>query len=260
MKDGNRIPAVGLGTWNLRGAECRRVVKTALKLGYRHIDTAELYGNEEDIGAAIKDFDRSKIFVTSKVRGENLGYDDVLEACNRSLDALGTGYLDFYLIHWPVEEVPLEETLKALRKLLDEGKIRGAGVSNFGRSLLKTALKMADFPIAVNQVEFHPYRYRKNLLDFCKKSDVVVTAYSPLGVGRLLEDAAINEVAARNSRTAAQVCLRWSLQKGVAVIPKASSEKHLKENLGIFSWSLSEQDMKRLDSLTKNKSAGKRGK
>jgi len=260
MKDGNRIPSVGLGTWSLKGAECRRVVKMALKLGYRHIDTAEMYGNEADIGAAMKDFDRSKIFVTSKVRGENLRYDDVIEACNRSLDALGTGYLDLYLIHWPVEEVPLEETLKAFRKLLDEGKIKSAGVSNFDKNLLETALKMADFPITVNQVEFHPYKYRKNLLDFCKDSDVVVTAYSPLGVGKLLQDKVINEVAARYNMTAAQVCLRWSLQKGVVVIPKASSEAHLKENLDIFSWSLSEQDMKKLDSLTKSKNTRKRRK
>jgi diketogulonate reductase-like aldo/keto reductase len=260
MKDGNRIPAVGLGTWSLKGAECRRVVKMALKLGYRHIDTAELYGNEMDIGAAIKDFDRSKIFVTSKVRGENLRYDDAIEACNRSLDELGTEYIDLYLIHWPVEEVPLEETLKAFRKLLTEGKIKSAGVSNFDKNLLETALKMADFPIAANQVEFHPYRYRKNLLDFCKDSGLVVTAYSPLGVGRLLQDSAINEVAARYNRTAAQVCLRWSLQKGVVVIPKASSGEHLKDNLDIYGWSLMGEDVNKLDSLTKDKRAGKRGK
>ena len=132
----------------------------------------------------------------------------MIRACSRSLDALGTGYLDLYLIHWPVEEVPLEETLNAFRKLLNEGKIKSAGVSNFDRNLPKTVLEMADFPIAVNQVEFHPYRYRKNLLDFCKDSGVVVTAYSPLGVGRLLPDTMIREVAARYNRTAAQVCLR----------------------------------------------------
>ena len=260
MKDGNRIPAVGLGTWSLKGAECTRVVKTALKLGYRHIDTAELYGNEEDIGAAVKDFDRSKIFVTSKVRGENLRYDDVIKACNRSLDALGTGYLDLYLIHWPSGEVPLEETLKAFHKLLNEGKIRSAGVSNFDRSLLKTALEMADFPITVNQVEFHPYRYRKNLLDFCKASGVVAIAYSPLGVGKLLQDTAINDVAARYNKSAAQVCLRWSLQKGVAVIPKARSEEHLKENLDIFDWSLTERDVRKLDLLKKSKNSRRRRK
>jgi diketogulonate reductase-like aldo/keto reductase len=260
MKDQNEIPAVGLGTWSLRDEECTRIVKTALKLGYRHIDTAELYGNEEDIGKAIKDFDRFRIFITSKVRVENLRYDNVIKACSRSLDALGTSYLDLYIIHWPSDEVPLEETLKAFRTLLDEGKIKSAGVSNFDRSLLKTALETADFPITVNQVEFHPYRYRKGLLDFCKDSGIVVTAYSPLGVGKLLQDTAINEVAARYNKTAAQVCLRWSLQKGVVVIPKASSEEHLKENLDIFDWSLTEKDVKKLDSLARGKSTRKRGK
>jgi diketogulonate reductase-like aldo/keto reductase len=259
MKDGNRIPSVGLGTWNLRGAECRRVVKLALELGYRHVDTAELYGNEMDIGEAIKDLDRSQVFVTSKVQGENLRYDDVLEACNRSLDALGTGYLDLYLIHWPSEEVTLKVTLKAFRRLLDEGKIRSAGVSNFDRNLLKTAQQVAEFPIAVDQVEFHPHKYRKSLLDFCRDSGVVVTAYSPLGVGRLLDDSAIREVAARYNKSAAQVCLRWSLQKGVAVIPKASSEEHLKENLGVFGWSLSEKDVTKLDLLTKGRKIGSHG-
>jgi diketogulonate reductase-like aldo/keto reductase len=136
---------------------------------------------------------------------------------------------------------------------LNDGKIKSAGVSNFNRTLLKTALKVAEFPITVDQVEFHPHRYRKYLLDFCKDLNIIVTAYSPLNVGRLIQDAAIEEVAAQTNRTPAQICLRWSLQKGVAVIPKSRSEDHLKENLDIFGWILSEQDMKRLDSLTKNK-------
>lgn len=252
MKDGNKIPVLGLGTWQLTGENCTTIVKKALELDYRHIDTAEIYENQSEIGKGIKNFQRSKIFLTSKVWTNHLQYTDVIDACNRTLKELNTNYLDLYLIHWPSREVPLEETLEALGELVDDGKIKSVGVSNFSVNLLKKALEVAEVPITVDQVEFHPYLYRKDLLEFCNKNRIVLTAYSPLGRGVLFQDKKIREIADRYGKTPAQICLRWGLQRGAVVIPKAGSEKHLKENSAVFDWSISENNMKRIDSLDKS--------
>lgn len=254
MNDGNKIPVLGLGTWQLTGENCRAIVKRALELDYRHIDTAEGYGNQSEIGNAIKNFERSKIFLTSKVWMNHLHYDDVINACNRTLKELNTDYLDLYLIHWPNPEVPLEETFGALEELIDDGKTRSVGVSNFSIDLMKEALEVAEIPITVDQVEFHPYLYRKDLLEFCNKNRIVLTAYSPLGRGVLFQDETMREIADRYRKTPAQICLRWGLQKGVVVIPKSGSEKHLKENLAIFDWNISQDDMKRIDLLDRGES------
>jgi diketogulonate reductase-like aldo/keto reductase len=254
MKDGNKIPVLGLGTWQLTGENCRDIVKKALELDYRHIDTAEGYGNQSEIGKGIKNFERSKIFLTSKVWMNHLHYDDVINACNRTLKELNTDYLDLYLIHWPNPEVPLEETFGALEELVDDGKTKSVGVSNFSINLLKEALEVAEIPITVNQVEFHPYLYRKDLLEFCNKNRIVLTAYSPLGRGILFQDETIREIADKYRKTPAQICLRWGLQKGVVVIPKSGSEKHLKENFAIFDWNISQGDMERIDSLDRGES------
>ncbi len=250
LRNSCRMPALGLGTWLLKGAKCRQVVSSALKLGYRHIDTAEMYGNHHDIGEALKGFDRSEIFLTSKVSSLNLRHDDVIEACDRALAELGSGYIDLYLIHWPNPQIPLRETLAAFGELLKDGKIRSAGVSNFSTNLLKDALETAEFPLTVNQVEFHPQEYSRELLRLCKENGLILVAYSPLGRGQLLQDRMIREIAEERGRTSAQICLRWGLQKGAAVIPKASSETHLRENMDVFDWTLTEEDMRRLDSLT----------
>jgi 2,5-diketo-D-gluconate reductase B len=254
LKGGNKIPVLGLGTWQLTGKKCIDIVEKALELGYRHIDTAEVYGNQSEIGKAIKYFHRSEIFLTSKVWTNHLHYDDVIEACNRTLEELNTDYLDLYLIHWPSTEVPFEETFRALEELVVDGKVESVGVSNFTINHLKEALKVAKNPITVNQVEFHPYLYQKDLLEFCNKNGIVTTAYSPLGRGSILRDEAIKKIADKNNKTSAQVCLKWCLQKGVVVIPKSGSEEHLKENLDIFDWNISKEDMKRIDLLDKGKS------
>jgi len=250
MKDGNRIPALGLGTWTLRGEKCIQVVGTALKLGYRHLDTAEMYGNQKDIGEALKGFDRSKVFITSKVPREELHYDDMIKACDKTLADLKTSYVDLYLIHWPNALIPLEETFRAFQKLLKDSKIRSVGVSNFSTDLLKEALRITKVPITVDQVEFHPQSYKKELLEFCKENGIVLTAYSPLGRGRLHQNEVIVNAAEKYKRMPSQVCLRWSLQKGVVVIPRSGSENHLKENLDIFNWRLADEDMRKIDSLT----------
>ena len=249
LSSGDEIPAVGLGTWNLKGGKCRKVVKEAIKIGYRHIDTAEIYGNQRFIGQVVKD-KREEIFITSKVWIENLHYDDVLNACENSLKELKVEYIDLYLVHWPNRNVDIKETMLAMKKLLDDGLIRNIGVSNFTINHLKDALKIG-VNIVANQVEFHPYLYQKELLNFCKKNNILVIAYSPLGRGNLLKDQKIAEVAEKHGKTPAQVCLRWLYEKGIASIPKASSPKRLKENIEIFDFKLG-KDMDKIDRLNRN--------
>ena len=248
LRDGHRIPVLGLGTWNLTGSRCVTAVKKALELGYRHIDTAEAYGNQAEIGDAIKAFDRSKLFLTSKVRPNHLHYDDIYKACETTLRDLDTSYLDLYLIHWPNPSIPLKESFKALKELVDQGKVRSVGVSNFEVDLLKESLEASRAPVTVNQVKFHPLSYDEELLEFCQSKDIVLTAYSPLGRGSLLSQGTIVNVAKSLGKTPAQICLKWCLQKGAIVIPKAGSEEHLRENMDIFDWQLSEEDMKRIGS------------
>ncbi|MEM2282648.1 MAG: aldo/keto reductase [Candidatus Hadarchaeales archaeon] len=254
LKDGNRMPALGLGTWQLTGPLCTKVVRRALELGYRHVDTAEIYGNQREVGEALKGFERSEIFVTSKVWTNHLHYEETLKACERTLEELDTDYLDLYLIHWPSEEVPVRETLEAMEELKKRGAVRSVGVSNFGIRELREALKVAGDLVVNNQIEFHPYLYQKEVLEFCRKHEISVTAYSPLGRKVVLQDPVVLEIARRHRKTPAQVCLRWALQKGAAVIPKASTEQHLRENLQVFGWELPEDDIARLDSLNRGKS------
>ncbi|UCH01362.1 MAG: aldo/keto reductase [Candidatus Bathyarchaeota archaeon] len=250
MRDGYRIPALGLGTWMLKGARCTAIVKRAIELGYKHIDTADMYGNHEEIGEAIKGVDRASIFLVSKVRPNNLQYHSVIRDCNRNLRELGTDYFDLYLIHWPNKTVPIQETLRAFNELVDEGKIKSIGVSNFTIHHLNDALRAEYHPISNNQVRFHPYDHDPSLLKYCHKQRIVVTAYSPLGKARILSHTTIQKMAKKYKHTSAQICLRWGLQKGVVVIPKTQSKARLIENMDIFNWEISQEDMKRLDSLT----------
>jgi len=252
LRDGNKIPALGLGTWQLTGETCVKAVRKAIELGYRHIDTAEIYGNQREIGRAIKGFPREELFITSKVWTNHLRYEEVLGACEQTLRDLGTEYVDLYLIHWPSEEVPVRETLEAMGELKRRGMVRSVGVSNFEVGHLREALRVARDLVVNNQIEFHPYRYPREVHEFCRREGIVVTAYSPLGRGRVLQDPVVREIAKKHARTPAQVCLRWALQKGAVVIPKASSVEHLRENLRIFDWELSERDMRMLDALNRN--------
>lgn len=248
MFSGDEIPAVGLGTWQLKGDECKKIVEKAIEVGYKHIDTAEIYGNQREIGKAIKDKD---VFITSKVWFENLHYDDVLESCEKTLKELDRDYLDLYLIHWPNRSVKIKETMRAMEKLKKEGLIRNIGVSNFTINHLKDALKTG-VKIAANQVEFHPYLYQKQLLDFCKNNGIIVIAYSPLGRGRVLNDDVLINIGNKYKKTSSQVCLRWLYQKGIAAIPKSSSVERLEKNIDIFDFSLDEKDVKEIDGLNKN--------
>jgi len=249
LRDGHRMPALGLGTWALRGEQCRFIVKRAIELGYTHIDTADSYGNHKEVGDAIKGVDRSTLFLVSKVRQSRLQYQAVIQDCHRNLRELATEYLDLYLIHWPNERIPIHDTLRALNELVDDGKIRSIGVSNFRIPHLRDALKAEDHPITNNQIRLHPYEFDHDLVAFCQSHNLVVTAYSPLGRGGILSRPTILDLAKQYGRTPAQICLRWGLQKGVVVIPKTSSEARLRENMAIFDWELSHADMTRLDTL-----------
>ncbi len=253
LNNGTLMPCIGLGTWQLNGSRCIEIVKKALEFGYRHIDTAEIYMNELEIGRAIKNFDRKKLFITSKVWIENLTYYGVLASCEQSLSRLETGYLDQYLIHWPNKSADMNEAIKAFKALYDSGKIRSFGVSNFSINNLKETIKIANtlkIPVSANQVEFHPFLYQKELLDFCNKNSIIVTAYSPLARGNIDSYPILNEIAKKYNKTSSQISLRWLLEKNIVVIPKSSSELHLKENLDL-NFRLDKKDIHRIDNIKK---------
>ncbi len=252
MADGKKMPAVGLGTWQLTGDICFSAVKTALEMGYKHIDTAEIYGNHKEVGKAISGHDRSGLFITSKVWRSDMNYDNILRACDRTLGEIGTEYLVLYLLHWPNDSIPMEESMKGLNRLVDENKVRSIGLSNFNEKKTDEAMSHTDIPIVTNQVEFHPYLFQKELLEYSAKKNIILTAYSPNAMGRVSKDEAMTEIGARYGKTSAQVGLRWLLQHGLAVIPR-SSGSHLKENIDLFDFSLKRKEMDAVDSLNINK-------
>jgi len=243
------MPMVGFGTYELDGGTATESVRTALEAGYRHVDTAEGYRNERAVAEGMAGHDREEVFLTSKVLPSNLHYESVLEACEASLDRLGTDYLDLYLVHWPNPAISLRETLAAMERLHEEGTVRNVGVSNFSRYQLMFARRVSDVPIAVNQVEFHPWLYQADLLEYCEANDVVVTAAAPLARTELFEDPVLGDVAAEYGRSPAQVALRWQLQKGVVTIPKSSTPEHIRANHDIFDWELAPEDVERIDDI-----------
>jgi diketogulonate reductase-like aldo/keto reductase len=253
LPSGDEMPQLGFGTYRLDGDTATDAVRTALDAGYTHVDTAEGYHNEAAVGEAIADHDREDVFLTSKVLPSNLHYESVLDACEDSLDRLGTDYLDLYLIHWPNPTISLRETLQALERLHDAGKVRNVGVSNFSRYQLMFALKVSDFPIAVNQVEFHPWLYQADLLEYCEDNDVVLTAAAPLARTEVFADPVVQDVADTYDRTPAQVVLRWQLQKGVVTIPRSSTPEHIRANFDVLDWELDAEDVARIDDIDTEK-------
>ena len=249
LPQGVEAPVVGLGTWQLTGSVCRDVVADALDMGYRHVDTAEAYDNEEDVGRGLADagVDRSEVFLTTKAWYDHLGEGDLEAACRDSLRRLGTDYVDLYLIHWPSDAVPLEETVEVLGELRDEGLIRAWGVCNFTRSRLEALVELGR--PAVNQVEIHPFLVQQALYDACEEWDIPLIGYSPLARGRVTGDGVLKEIGEAHGKSAAQVALRWSVDRGRIVIPKASGEAHLRENLDIFDFSLDAEELDRIDAL-----------
>lgn len=249
---GVEVPALGLGTWLLEGEECEEAVADALALGYRHIDTAQMYRNEAEVGRGIarSGVSRDEIWLTTKVWMENAAFDDVLRSTEASLRRLDVEYVDLLLLHWPSESVPLSETLSAMRRLQEDGAARHLGVSNFPPDLLDEALDEAE--ILCNQVEYHPFLDQDHALEICHEWDLLLTAYSPLARGRVTGDPTLREVAEAHGRTPAQVTLRWLLQQQqVAAIPKAATPEHRRANLEAFDFELSESEMDAVHGLAR---------
>jgi diketogulonate reductase-like aldo/keto reductase len=247
LSDGARIPVLGLGVWQVpNGPECENAVRWALELGYRHIDTAQAYGNEESVGRALRDsaVPREDVFLTTKFYPGNR---DPEAEVRRSLERLGVEYVDLYIIHWPQRGPtwawPGMEAAKAA------GHTRSIGVSNFSDEELEQVLSVAQSPPVVNQVQFSPFESRRRLLAACQERGVVLEAYSPLGTGRHLSDPTVSQTAQRVGRTPAQVLLRWCLQRGTVVIPKSTHRERIEENAQIFDFELSDGELAALDAL-----------
>lgn len=243
------MPQFGLGTWKLTGEDCVNAVRMALEMGYDHIDTADVYGNHREVAAGMRGFAREDLWITSKVNRGSLRYDDVLATCEKNLGELEIDCLDLYLIHWPDPDVPMAETFRALARLVDEGMTRNIGVSNFMVEHLTEALAVAEVPIVNNQIKFHPLHQPWDVVELCRENNISITAYSPLMHGDAPGNETLQQIAEEIGRTPAQVALRWLLQQDMIVIPKATSEAHLRENMDIFDWELSPEQDRRIRAL-----------
>ena len=248
------IPILGFGVYALKERnEFEFAVNIALENGYRHFDTASIYGNEEMLGKVLKKsgIDRTEIFITTKLWKSDYGYDTALDAFNASLKRLNMDYVDLYLIHWPQNE-KLIETWKVLENIYFSGKSKVIGVSNFTIDDLNLLIKNCQIKPMVNQFEHHPYLQQKELVDFCFNMDIQVIAHSPLMWGRILNDKALKIFSDKYKKSIAQIVLRWNLQKGIAVIPKSSHKNRIIENADIFDFNISDNDMELIDSLDEN--------
>jgi 2,5-diketo-D-gluconate reductase B len=243
--NGARIPAIGLGTWDLRERTCVRMVEQALRLGYRHIDTAEMYGNEREVGEGLRGsgIPRDQIFVTTKVWPDHLAPREFERATKESLAKLKLSEVDLLLIHWPNPRIPLADTIGALCRMKREGFTRHIGVSNFTVDLLEQAVKLATEPLVTDQVEWHPFIDQAKVVEACRRDGLAVTAYSPLARGRVLSDKALGRIGARHGKTAGQVGLRWLVQRGAVVIPRSSRAEGLAANFAIFDFELTPAEM-----------------
>ena len=250
---GSTVPKLGFGTWEILGRDCEEAVSDALEIGYRHIDTAQAYENEAEVGKALaaSDIPRRELFLTTKLWRDDFAPDRVRPSVEGSLERLQVNCVDLLLLHWPNDEVPLEETLGALAQLRDEGLIQHFGVSNFPAGMLREALKVA--PIFADQVEFHPFLGQDELVELAAEKDFMVTAYSPLARGKVPGDETLGEIGERHGKTAGQVALRWLLDKpNVATIPKASSHERRLENFEVFDFELSDEDRAAIEGLPKD--------
>lgn len=246
------MPVIGLGTWEMNGSGCIGSVITALHLGYRHIDTAQIYGNEREVGKAIGEsgVKREEIFLTTKISTSNLTPARIRRSAMESLEKLDTDYVDLLLIHWPTESMNLEDCLATMFNLRNDGVVRNVGVSNFEPELFRRAL--GNGPVLTNQIKFTPYHEEFENLRLAKERKRIITAYSPLGRGGIAHDTILGEIGKTYGKTASQITLRWLVELGnVSVIPKAVSEHHQKENLDIFDFRLNDEDMEKISQLSK---------
>jgi len=262
LENGVKIPWLGLGGFKVKeGTEVVDAVRTAIKYGYRSIDTAAIYGNEEGVGQGIREglleagISREDLFVTSKVWNADQGYDSTLAAYEMSLKKLDLDYLDLYLIHWPVKG-KYKDTWRALESIYNEGRVRAIGVSNFHVHHLKDLFQNSTIKPMINQVEFHPYLTQKELRAFCKEQGIQFEAWSPLMQGKLLDNPTLQGIADQYGKSIAQVIIRWDLQNGVVTIPKSIKEHRIIENSNVFDFQLTQGDMEQIDSLNQNQRIG----
>lgn len=262
LNNGVKMPWFGLGVFKVEeGPELINAVKSAIQHGYRSIDTAAIYENEEGVGQGIREaieetgISREDLFVTSKVWNADLGYESTITAYETSLSKLGLDYLDLYLIHWPVEG-KYKEAWRALENLYKEGRVKAIGVSNFQIHHLEDLMKDAEIKPVINQVEYHPRLTQKELQAFCQKHDIQLEAWSPLMQGQLLDNDVLQQIAHQYGKTVTQVILRWDLQNGVVTIPKSTKEHRISENSSVFDFELTQEDMERIDELNENLRVG----
>jgi diketogulonate reductase-like aldo/keto reductase len=247
---GAEIPAIGFGTSSL--GDCGEIVATALKVGYRHIDTAWKYGTERGVGEGMRasGVPRSEIFLATKVSHEFLRADDFARSLDESLKTLGVDFVDLLLVHWPNPEIPLSEPIPALARAKRQGLTRHIGVANFNIAMLDEAIRLCPEPLVNLQAEYHAHLDQTKLIEACRRRGLIFTAYCPLGRGRLLRDPVLADIAARNGRPLAQIALRWLVQQGnIIPIPRSSNPARMAENLGVFDFALSEAEMKRIAAL-----------
>ncbi|WP_254768765.1 aldo/keto reductase [Salinilacihabitans rarus] len=243
---GAEVPALGFGTARTTGEECRRAVEAALDAGYRHVDTATMYDNEAAVGEALAESDvpREEVFVVTKVHPDDAAYDDAVESARGSRDRLGLDRIDLLLLHAPSDVAPLAETIEAMNDLQADDVVDHVGVSNFSVAQLDEAVDRSETPIVTNQVRYHPYEHRHDLLSYCVENEVLLTAHTPLAEGAVVGDERLDAIGEPHGKSAPQVALRWLLQQPyVAAIPKAASRAHAEENLDVFDFELSDEEM-----------------
>jgi 2,5-diketo-D-gluconate reductase A len=259
LNNGVSIPQLGFGVFQIKPAETVEAVRNALRVGYRHIDTAQMYGNEKEVGQALaeSDLEPADVFVTSKLNNNQLGYDDALTAFGKTLDDLGLERIDLFLIHWPLPTVRnFMETWKAFETIYAEGRARSIGVSNFQPHHLRRIHEEGTVPPAVNQIEVHPYLTQEALRAFDAEHGIATEAWSPIAQGKVLDDPTITTIAEAHGKTPAQVVLRWHIQHGSIVFPKSVSPERMKENFEIFDFELPESDMASISSLNRDERTG----
>ena len=249
---GFKLPIIGLGTWDLRGRDCARLVEQAIRLGYRHIDTAQMYDNEREVGEGVHASGRrAEVTVTTKVQPTMLAPHDLERSVKASLAKLRLDVIDLLLIHWPNPRVPLAETRGAMAKMKREGITRQIGVSNFTVALLEEATKVSSEPLVCNQIECHPFLDQDKVIAACRQHGMAVVAYSPIARGGAKGDALLEKIGKAHGKTAPQVCLRWLVQQGIVVIPRTSKRERLEENIAIFDFALTDAEMTAIAGLAR---------
>ena len=266
LNNGKIIPSIGFGTWKLKNnEETVEIIKDAIKYGYRHIDTAFAYGNEETIGKGIKEsnIDRKDLFITGKLWNDDRGYENIINACKRTIKNLNCEYLDLYLIHWPASKAVHDdwieinkETWQALEYLYEQGLVKAIGVCNFKINQLEELIKTAKIKPMVNQIEFHIGVYNKDILDYCNRNNIIVEAWSPLGSGKLFKVEELKEMASKYNVSVAQLCIRWCLQNNTLPLPKSKNIERIKNNLDVFNFKITDEDMEYLNNFRKVGSSG----